>query len=100
MLSALSVRLEHDSFSAGRWEYDTLSAVWSCYYANSGLAGGYKKNNNQQYWRLPIYNFGQQRLNGGADRSAAKDGWVLPYFQQQLIGSGASMPPPPMGAVI
>ncbi len=23
------------------WEYDTLSAVWSCYYANSGTAGGY-----------------------------------------------------------
>jgi hypothetical protein len=29
-----------------------------------------------------MYDFGQQRLNGGADWSAAKDGQVLPHFQQ------------------
>jgi hypothetical protein len=47
---------------------------------------------------LPIYNFGQQRLNGSAYQSAAEDGQVLPHFQQ--IVSGASMLLRPMVAVI
>ncbi len=48
-------------------------------------------------WQLPIKDFGQQCLNGGADRSAAKGGQVLPHFQQ--IVSGASMLPCPIAAV-
>jgi hypothetical protein len=36
-------------------------------------------------------------VNGGADRSAAEDGRVLPHFQQIL--TGASMPPCPIAAV-
>jgi hypothetical protein len=44
-----------------------------------------------------LMTFGQERLNGAADRSAAKDGQVLPHFQQ--IVSGASMPPCPITAV-
>jgi hypothetical protein len=39
----------------------------------------------------------QQRLNGSADQSAAKDGRVLPHFQQ--IVTGASMPPCSIAAV-
>ncbi len=46
------------------------------------MAGGNKKNNNRQYWRLLINDFGQQRLNCAADWSAAEDGQVLPHFQQ------------------
>jgi hypothetical protein len=42
-------------------------------------------------------NYRQQRLNGGADRSAAKDGRVLPHSQQ--IVTGASMPLCPLVAV-
>jgi hypothetical protein len=41
---------------------------------------------------------GQQCLNGGANRSAAKGGQVLPHFQQ--IVSGASMLPCPIATVI
>ncbi len=48
-------------------------------------------------WRLPIKDFGQQRLNSSANWSAAKGGWVLPHFQQ--IVSGALMPPCPIAAV-
>jgi hypothetical protein len=92
------MRWEHDSLSAACWEYDTLSTIWSSYQANSGATGGYKKNNNRQYRQSPIYNFGQKHLNVPADQSAAKDGWVLPHFQQ--IVSGALMPPHPMAAVI
>jgi hypothetical protein len=40
-----------------------------------------------------MYDYRQQRLDGGADRSAAKEGRVLPHFQQ--IVSGASMPAVP-----
>jgi hypothetical protein len=47
---------------------------------------------------LPIYDFGQKHLNSIADWSAAKDGQVLPHFQQ--IVSGALMPLHPMVAVI
>ncbi len=59
--------------------------------------GGYVKNNNRQYWQLPIKDFGQQRLNGGADWSAAKAGQVLPHFQQIL--SGALTLPCPIAGV-
>ncbi len=41
--------------------------------------------------------FGQQRLNGAADWSAAKGGQVLPHFEH--IVSGASTPPCPFPAV-
>jgi hypothetical protein len=34
------------------------------------------------YDKSPIYNYRQQCLNGVANRSAAKDGQVLPHFQQ------------------
>ncbi len=64
-------------------------------YANSG---GYKNKTNWQWWRSPIYDYRQQRLNGGANRSAAKDGQVLPHSQQ--IVTGASMLPCPIAAVI
>ncbi len=76
------------------WKFDTLRAVWSCYYANSC---GYKTNNSRQYWQLPINNFGQQCLNSTANWSAAKGGRVLPHFKH--IVSGASMPPCPIAAV-
>jgi hypothetical protein len=46
---------------------------------------------------LPIKDFGQQRLNGGANWSAAKVGQVSPHFQR--IFSGASMPLCPIAAV-
>jgi hypothetical protein len=63
-------------------------------YANSG---GYKKNNNQQYFQLSINDLGQQRLNGTADQSAAKGGRVLPHFEH--IVSGVSTPLCPIVAV-
>jgi hypothetical protein len=44
-----------------------------------------------------VNNFGQQRLNGTADWSAAKDGQVLPHFQQ--VVSGALMPLCPIAAL-
>ncbi len=97
------MRLEHDSLSATRYKYDsTLSAVWLCYYTTimlpaCGMADGNKKNNNRRYWWSPINNFGQQRLNGAANWTAAKDGQVLPHFRQIL--SGALMPPCPIAAV-
>ncbi len=99
---ALSVRWEHDSLSTACCEYDTLRAVWWCHYATVMLTAawqgrGNKKNNNWQYWQLPINNFGQQHLNGAANRSAANDGQVLPHFQQ--IVSRASTPPCPIAAV-
>jgi hypothetical protein len=34
-----------------------------------------------------IDDFGQQRLKGAADQSAAKDGQVLPHFQQIISGA-------------
>ncbi len=68
-------------------------AVW-LWYTNSGC---YQKNNNQQYWWSPMNNFGQQRLNGTANQSAAKGGWVLPHFQH--IISGVLMFPCPILAV-
>jgi hypothetical protein len=52
-----------------------------------GNSGGYKKNNNQGSSELPIYNFSQQHLDGAANWSAAKDGQVLPYFDQILSGA-------------
>jgi hypothetical protein len=59
--------------------------------------GGQQKNNNWQYWQLPITNFGQQRLNSTANRSATEDGQVLPHFEH--IVSVALMPPCPIAAV-
>jgi hypothetical protein len=63
------------------------------------------KKNNQQLsvhkqllQQLPIYNFGQQRLNSSTNWSAAKNGQVLPHFQQ--IVSAAWMMPRPIAAVI
>ncbi len=95
---ALSMHWLHHTFSAACWEYDTLSAIWVCYYEDNNVTGGYKKDNNQWYWWLPIYEFGQKRLKGGTNWSVAKDGQVLPHFQQ--IVSGASTLPQPMVAVI
>jgi hypothetical protein len=46
---------------------------------------------------LPINDFGQQRLKGGADQSAAKDGQILPHFKH--IVSGALMLSCPIVAV-
>jgi hypothetical protein len=63
-------------------------------YANSG---SYENKINWQYRRSPIFDYCQQRLNGGANWSAAKDGRVLPHFQQ--IVSGTLMPPCPIVAV-
>ncbi len=61
------------------------------------LTAAATKNNNQQYWRLPIYDFVQQCFNGAADWSAAKGGQVLPHFKH--IVSEASMLPCPIVAV-
>jgi hypothetical protein len=60
-------------------------------------SGGYKKDNNQQYWQLLINNFGQLRLNGAANQFAAKGGQVLPQFKH--IVSGALTPTCPIMAV-
>jgi hypothetical protein len=49
------------------------------------------KINNWQYLQYLINNFGQQRLNGATNWSAAKDGQVLPHFHHLV--SGALMPP-------
>jgi hypothetical protein len=46
---------------------------------------------------MPNNDFNQQRLNGAANQSAAKDGRVLPHFQK--IVSGALTPPCPIVAV-
>ncbi len=51
-------RWEHHTLSATHWEYDALSTFWWCHCDTSGA---YEKNNNQQYWWLPITKFGQQR---------------------------------------
>jgi hypothetical protein len=80
-----------------------MHAVWSCYYSNSS---GYEKIQQSAivsaytYVHLQslISNFGQQCLNGVANRSAANDGQVLPNFEQIL--SGAWMLPCPIAAVI
>ncbi len=81
-----------------------LSAPFECvimlsvyHHANSSAAGEGQQKQNQRYWRSPINDFGQQRLNGAADLSAAEDGRVLPHFQQ--IVSGASTPLCPIAAV-
>ncbi len=79
-----------------------INSVWAlCFfplvllrYANSG---GYKNKTNWGLWQSPVYDYRQQRLNGSADRSAAKDGRVLPHFQQ--IVTGASTLPSPIAAV-
>jgi hypothetical protein len=60
-------------------------------------SGGYEKNNNQQLSVPTFYKFGQQHLNCTTEWSAAKDGQVLPHFEQIL--SGAWMPPCPIAAV-
>jgi hypothetical protein len=60
-------------------------------------SSGYKKNNNQRSSVSPIYDFGQQRLNGTADWSALEGGQVLPHFKH--IASGALMLPCPIVAV-
>jgi hypothetical protein len=56
-----------------------------------------QKIKNQQYWQLPINDFGQQCLNSDADWSAAKGDQVLPHFQH--IVSGVSTPPRSITAV-
>jgi hypothetical protein len=62
------------------------------------VAGGYKNKTNWQYDNCQFYDYCQQRLNGGADWSAAKDGRVFAPLQQ--IVSGVSMLPCPIAAVI
>ncbi len=80
---ALSMHWGHDSLSTACWEYDTLSAIWSGYHATiTAVRWAATKNN----WRSPIYDFGQQRLNGGADWSAAKDGQVCHTSNRLLVG--------------
>jgi hypothetical protein len=64
-----------------------LSVPFLSYYPNSG---SYKKHNNGQYCRLPIYSFSQQCLNGAADWSAAEGDQVLPHLEH--IVSGALTP--------
>jgi hypothetical protein len=86
---------EHHTLSGARWEYDTLRAV--CLVVLLHIQWRQQKNSNRQYWRLPINDFGQQRLNSGADWSAAGDGQVLPHFEH--IVSGTLTPPCPMAAV-
>ncbi len=84
---ALSMRWEHDRLSTTRCKYDTLSAIChvitlsTIMLTTARWAGGNEKYNNRGYWRSLINHFGQQRLNSATDRSAAKDGRVLPQFQ-------------------
>jgi hypothetical protein len=60
-------------------------------------SSGYEKNNNQRSSVWPIYNFGEQRLNGAAKWSAAEGGRVLPHFEH-IVG-GAPTPTCPIAAV-
>jgi hypothetical protein len=51
--------------------YDTIISASND--ANSGAnSSGYKKNDNQQLPVLPIYDFGQQRLNGACSRPSGQ----------------------------
>jgi hypothetical protein len=43
---------------------------------------GATKKQKSAILTIADYDFGQQRLNGAADWSAAKDGRVLPHFQR------------------
>jgi hypothetical protein len=49
---------------------------------------------------LSIYDFGQKRLNGGADWSAAEDGQVLPHFQQTVKYWGINAAVPYGGCIL
>jgi hypothetical protein len=71
-----------------------LRVSYSQRYAKSG---SYEKNDDWRLSVLPIYNFGQQRLNSAAEWSATEGGQVLPHFKH--IVSGASTPPCPITAV-
>jgi hypothetical protein len=86
--------------TATPWHLEGINGLYvfslSCVYYDAN-SSGYKNKTNWRWWRLPIYEYRQQRLNGGADRSAAKDGQVLPHFQQ--IVTGALMPPCPIAVV-
>ncbi len=74
------------------WYSDAESIILSA--ANSG---GYRKNINRWLFILLINDFGQQRLNGATNWSAAKGGQVLPHFDH--IVSGVLTPPCPIAAV-
>ncbi len=90
----LSKRAEKIILSAHQTDRMILSAPFGHAIMLTAAA---TKNNKQQCWWLPIYNFGQQRLNGTSNWSAAKGGQVLPHFKH--IVSGASMPPCPIAAL-
>jgi hypothetical protein len=57
-------------------QHAVLKVWYSQCYANSS---GYEKNKNPQSSVLPIYNFGQQSLNGAANWSATKGGQVTQH---------------------